>query len=132
MKLLPEEKEILKLSPRCEVCGHLDVLHQLHSCGECLVMDCDCAYEPEENEFPGLPFIPDRIEVMINGKVEFIDLSGNATVRDANKTSITDDGKHCPRCKCLYDDMMKGLQGRNGACECDCGHKSPKYLRTNN
>jgi hypothetical protein len=123
MKLLPEEIKLIKLSPRCEVCDHLDILHQLHSCGECLVMDCDCAYEPEE-EGAEMPDLSDLIPLMIlGGKVEFVEM---------NPKKVTDDGKTCPRCKCLYDDMQKGLQGRNGACECDCGHKSPTYLRTNN
>lgn len=31
----------------------------------------------------------------------------------------------CPICHCIYDDKQKGAQGRNGACECSCGHKSP-------
>lgn len=32
----------------------------------------------------------------------------------------------CPNCGCIYDDKGKGAQSRNGACECPCGHRSPR------
>jgi hypothetical protein len=34
------------------------------------------------------------------------------------------DESHCPVCGCLYDDKMKGAQGRDGSCECYCKHIS--------
>lgn len=46
------------------------------------------------------------------------------------KTIKVSDSNHCPRCGCLYDDKMIGAQGRNGLCECSCGHRSsPKNKR---
>lgn len=44
--------------------------------------------------------------------------------KDKTKKEEYIDDSHCPICKCLYDDKQKGTQGRNGACECQCGHKS--------
>jgi hypothetical protein len=38
------------------------------------------------------------------------------------------DTNHCRLCGCLYDDKMKGAQGRNGACECHCGHQSTNKM----
>lgn len=35
------------------------------------------------------------------------------------------DNNKCPSCHCLYDDKMKHGQGRNGACQCHCNHRSP-------
>ena len=49
-----------------------------------------------------------------------------------NVTEVEVDRNQCPSCGCLYDDKMKGAQGRNGACECGCGHKSPDWKRENN
>ena len=40
------------------------------------------------------------------------------------KIDTPNNGDSCPQCDCLYDDKMKGGQGRNGACECNCDHRS--------
>ena len=42
------------------------------------------------------------------------------------KITIGKSGDTCPWCRCIYDDKAKTGQGRNGGCECTCGHKSPE------
>jgi len=41
-----------------------------------------------------------------------------------------DTDRNCHKCGCLYDDKMKGMQGRNQFCECECYHdsKNHKYM----
>lgn len=54
--------------------------------------------------------------------------SGNTHTLTTQTPNQDYDDNKCPSCGCLYDDKQKGLQGRNGACECSCGHRSPKYI----
>jgi hypothetical protein len=49
IKVRPDEAEFLSDPGRCDVCGHLERLHNEHCCSFCTVTGCKC-YFREINE----------------------------------------------------------------------------------